>query len=107
MPYYNTTNLAGGALKKAKNKTLTQKERVLSIFQFRKLADLKIGLNRGLLSPSQCWKIYQLEYGRTPITSIRRSITDLTNDGYLEKTGFKSLGEFGRPEYNWQIKDQD
>ena len=36
-----------------------------------------------------------------PITSTRRAITNLTEDGILVKTSFQSMGQYGRPEHHW------
>ena len=39
----------------------------------------------------------------TLITSVRRSITDLTKEGYLEKTSEQRKGLYGKKEYIWRI----
>jgi hypothetical protein len=38
----------------------------------------------------------------TPLTSIRRAITNLTKKGYLRKTNIKVTGKYGRKEYCWE-----
>lgn len=40
----------------------------------------------------------------SPITSIRRAITDLTEVGLLEKTGNKKPGIYGKNNYTWRLK---
>lgn len=37
-----------------------------------------------------------------PITSIRRAITNLTDEDYLEKTDNLSEGAYGKPEHLWR-----
>jgi len=37
-----------------------------------------------------------------PLTSTRRSITNLTEDGILQKTEYQSMGSHGRPEHHWK-----
>jgi hypothetical protein len=63
------------------------------------------------MSPSQCWERYQgfmvnrmgLKFpGSVPLTSIRRSFTDLTDVEFLIKTAEKVTGVYGRPEYVWR-----
>jgi hypothetical protein len=39
----------------------------------------------------------------TPITSVRRAITNLTNDGKLERIG-QEVGQYGRPVGTWKLK---
>jgi hypothetical protein len=41
---------------------------------------------------------------QTPLTSIRRAITDLTNRDRLVKTDKKVLGSAGRKTYTWRLK---
>jgi hypothetical protein len=38
----------------------------------------------------------------TPLTSIRRAITNLTNRGLLSKTDTKVMGKYGRMESMWE-----
>jgi len=38
----------------------------------------------------------------TPLTSIRRAITNLTKQGRLRKTNVKVTGIYGRQEYCWE-----
>ena len=40
----------------------------------------------------------------TPITSIRRAISDLAKEGYLLKTDKKVMGNWGRLTYTWRLK---
>ena len=37
------------------------------------------------------------------LTSVRRSITNLTKVGRLKKTGVKKTSIYGRPEYVWEL----
>lgn len=39
----------------------------------------------------------------TPITSIRRSITNLTNEGKLFKTKNQVKGIYDKPNYTWKL----
>jgi len=92
--YYNTTNEVGEDLIFYELKATKQKDAVLELFQIHKK-----------LSPSQCLRKYQIKTGKvkTPITSIRRAITDLTNEGSLCETPEKMYGEYGRNEHFWKL----
>ena len=91
MSYYNTTNEEGKQVKLFNEKNETQDEVVIGIFQIQKR----------MLSPSDVWKLYPLV--DVPLTSIRRTISDLTKEGLLIKTPHKKDGIYGRPEYFWQL----
>lgn len=69
--------------------TITHEERVYKLFQ-----------KKPTLSASQCW---MLLYSKEPITSIRRSITDLTNKGKLQKTDRLIPGIYGKSEHVYEI----
>lgn len=83
--YYNTTNETGQMLINFQNEASKQEFRVLDLFKKKKY-----------LSPSQAWKHFESE--GIPLTSIRRAITNLTNDGFVVKTEQKVKGLFGRNE---------
>jgi len=90
--FYNTTNLAGAALKRSEAKSLTQEELILDYFE----------RNRHLKrSPSQVQKALNLR--GVPITSIRRAMTNLTSQTKLHKTMETVTGKYGKPEYCWQL----
>jgi hypothetical protein len=92
--YYNTTGLTGDQLKQKQKKNKTQNESVLEFFQMH--PDWKI-------SPEP---VHKCVFATTvPLTSIRRAITDLTDDGYLEKTHVKVKGQYGVPIHCWRLKN--
>jgi Fe2+ or Zn2+ uptake regulation protein len=88
--YYNTTNETGEVLKRAKQKTLKQDSRIMSFFES----------HPGHWTPCEVW---QQCMPNVPITSVRRSITNLTDQGRLEKTDKKKQGIYGRPNYTWKL----
>ena len=87
--YYNTTNIADAALKQEWRKTEKQEDVVLALFE-----------KHNRMTASECWRRYGTT---TPLTSIRRAITDLTNEGKLVKTSNKKPGIYGKPEYEYQL----
>ena len=40
---------------------------------------------------------------KTPLTSIRRALSNLTKRGLLEKTGTQIEGPLGKPENTWRL----
>ena len=90
MAYYNTTRQKGEQLKVSWKKTKSQDDKVMEYFHAH-----------GKGTPSEVW-IYFRD-SNVPITSIRRSITNLTNSNLLSKTDNKREGVYGRPEYVWEI----
>lgn len=90
MNYYNTTNQSGSTLKDYSEKAMTQDDVIMSLFKSKAT----------LLSPSM---ILSMSGMNCPITSIRRSVTNLTKAGKLEKTDNQVLGLYGRPEYLWKL----
>ena len=91
--FYNTTKESGGILETFKSKASAQDDIILSLFNKNP---------KRLFSPYDVWKLKFTE--NTPLTSIRRSITNLTNRGILIKTDQKVQGNYGRPTYLWQLK---
>jgi hypothetical protein len=93
--YFNTTQLSGSELQGCTTQARKQDELVLDVFMIK-----------GRFTPSECWQ-YLMNTGRiddhTPLTSIRRSITVLTDKGRLNNTGVKRIGIFGRPENVWKL----
>lgn len=57
-------------------------------------------------TPCEVWQRCLLAKA-TPITSIRRAITDLTKKGLLKKTGKKRRGIYGDLNNTWTIKRED
>ena len=54
---------------------------------------------RQLFTPSA---VHERMGERWPITSVRRSITNLTDEGILEKARETRKGQYGRPEHCWK-----
>ena len=90
MAYYNTTNESGKSLKENTKKTISQNDKILMYFCKNRSREI---------SPSQVHSV--IFDNSTPITSIRRSITNLTNDGLLTKTKTKRVGNYGNSEHCW------
>jgi hypothetical protein len=88
MTFYNTVNEDFNELAKSQAKAKTQEEKIINCFkQYEKS-----------LSPSMVLSITRLN---CPITSIRRAMTNLSNDGKLEKTKNFVIGNYGKKEHLW------
>ena len=87
--YYNTTNEIGAALTASISKN--DKQEVVILELFKKVAEWQ---------PSHIFELL----GKYPITSIRRTLTDLTAQGFLIKSEVKMIGMYGKKEHVWRIK---
>jgi hypothetical protein len=92
MNYYNTTNLKGQNLKNQKKKAETQNKKILNLF-----------IKHKKLSCSEVYKLYDCI--NTPLTSIRRGVTVLYNNGKVVKTINKNNGLYGRKEYIYKLNE--
>lgn len=96
--YYNTTNETGISLKTNFEKADNQTRLTLAVFQTYPNENL---------SANDVWAFLidnESINEQTPLTSIRRAITDLTNQDRLVKTDKKVLGSAGRKTYTWKLK---
>jgi len=93
--YFPTTDLTETELKERKIRAGTQNWKILNFF--RKYPE-------SLFTP---WGVQRiLNLNNTPITSIRRAITTLTDLGYLVKTNTMAKGEYGEQNHCWTLKKE-
>jgi len=85
--YYNTNKEGIATLKRSNSKASSQQELIAKIFK-----------NNVKLSASEVWKLYDAA-GITPITSVRRAITNLCKEGRLFKTNETIMGVYGKKEH--------
>ena len=95
MTYYNTTRQEGKQLEVSWDKTKSQDDKVMEYFRAH-----------GKATPSEVWIHFNENENNVPITSIRRSITNLTSYNMLSKTEKKREGVYGRPEYVWTKRSE-
>ena len=91
MSYYNTTEATGSELAESHAKAKTQEKKILLCFH-----------DKG--NPLSASVICDMLNDAYPITSIRRALTDMTNQGDLEKTDKKVMGRYGKREHQWQLR---
>lgn len=87
--YYNTTAQVGELLADYKAKAISQNDAIAVYMR-----------NGGAKSPSQvCGELFRYT---VPVTSVRRAMTSLTNDGLLKRLDRTIEGPYGRPEHLWK-----
>lgn len=93
--FHNTISLVGKKLTEARKKAKTQNERIYLIFVE----------NKGKkMTPFDVHSKYSKLYPNAPITSIRRSITHLTDNGAIEKLDKMQKGSYGKNNHLWTLK---
>ncbi len=91
MTHFNTNKETGDTLKESERKADTQGEKILKYFKMH-VADCA--------GPSDIWlKAFDC---LIPLTSVRRAMTCLTNDGELMKTERMQSGAYGKTEHMWR-----
>lgn len=91
MSYYNTLSLEGDELSTKIAKCQNQESKVLV-------------LAKALKKPFSASQLFNLWPGNnTPITSIRRAITNLKNKQILERTQDTVTGMYGDPEHLYKL----
>jgi len=94
MSYYNTTNEKQPELGLLWKRTENQKEIVKRIFNS----------NLQGFTAFEAWKIYESLGVTCPLTSIRRAVSDLTEEGYLIMTPDKRIGGYGSQNFIYKKK---
>ena len=101
MSYYNTTNENGATLKESWKKAKTQDELVLEYF--KSYDNLGATPERVLRHFKIMEKLSESKWHNTPITSIRRSFSNLKNKGLIKKTEVLIEGDFGKNIHIWKL----
>ena len=90
MTYFNTTQETGEQLARYESKASTQEAKILAYFERS---------SAFLITPSEVRRaVFDND---VPITSVRRAMTNLTNEKKLSKSAEKRKGPHGRPEHCW------
>mgnify|MGYP003149736910 FL=1 len=92
--YYNTNKETGKTLRKSRKKANSQELMILAIFKENP---------RAKFTPETVLKKLQAVHLNYPITSIRRAMSNLKDEGYLEKTNEKAKGDWGKDVHLWKI----
>lgn len=89
--FYNTNDLAGAELRQAQLQAATQEQLVEAIFR---------SSTRSRLTPEGV--LVWMPTG-TPLTSVRRAMTNLTKAGRLVKLSQFARGQYGKPIHYWAL----
>ena len=92
--FYNTIGLQGRDLFISQERAKRQDDIILQIF-------MEDGEE---MTPFEVGEVLQRQGYDYPITSVRRSITNLTKEGKLEKTLTKRNGVYGQKNYTWRVR---
>lgn len=93
--YYNTNDESGGQLGQSRRRATDQQQIVLRFFERNP------GRN---FAPHQ---IQQAVLPGSPLTSIRRAVTNLTDAGKLQKTDTKVAGSYGKQVHTWKLSEPE
>lgn len=91
--YHNTNKESGLTLVKSEEIATSQEDRVYSHF-------LTLGSYNA--APHQLLRLFR---DNTPITSIRRAVTNLEKQGKLAKTSVMVMGSYGKMVHTWKLKN--
>ena len=89
--YYNTNGLTGGELKNAVRNATNQETKILRFFVY----------NPGLFTSEEIQ--FKCSLMQTPLTSICRALTNLSNGGFIRKTDVMKKGMYGKPIHAYQL----
>jgi predicted transcriptional regulator len=90
--HHNTTHETGETLRTYQSHAIKQEAAVLALFR----------LLRSTMAPSEvCDQVNRIHGKGWLLTSIRRAMTNLADEGLLVRTSIKRTGPHGRPEYRW------
>lgn len=91
--YFNTNREVGHVLAQSTAQAKDQRLTVLAFFQAH---------------PHTAFAPHQIPMpAGTPLTSIRRAVTNLTEQGLLEKTDEMVQGTFGKRVHQWKLRSQE
>jgi hypothetical protein len=99
--FYNTNKEKGTTLNESRKKAKTQDEFVLEYF--KNYDNLGATPERVLRHFKIMEKLSESKWHNTPVTSIRRSFSNLKNQGLIKKTELTIKGDFGKNVHVWKL----
>lgn len=91
--FHNTIGANESNLVSHNSNCKTQEDKILAIFKMKG--------SGWHLTPFDVLRDYSKLYPPVPITSIRRAISNLTEQNKLIKTSFMLKEEYGKPNFTW------
>ena len=101
MSYFNTTRLENKELQQSTSKALTQDECVLAYFH--SYDNLGATPERVLRHFKILETLSDSKWHNTPVTSIRRSFSNLKQRGLIYKTDLMIMGDYGKEIHVWKL----
>jgi len=99
--FHNTTNESGATLKQSNQKAMSQDEQV---FEYFKSCDyLGATPERVLRHFKIMEKLSSNKWHNTPVTSVRRSFSNLKNKGLIYKSDVQVMGDYGKLITVWRL----
>lgn len=99
--FYNTNEENGATLQESRKKAKTQDQTVLEYFKNHD--QLGVTPERCLRHFKIMEKLSESKWHNTPVTSIRRSFSNLKNQGLIQKTELTIKGDFGKNVHVWKL----
>lgn len=93
--YFNTTSEKGNQLKESRFKAGNQNAEILDLFTNYHYREF---------TPDEVMTHFHNQGKQWPLTSIRRSITTLTNESFLDKLDTMRMGIYGKLTHTWKLK---
>jgi Fe2+ or Zn2+ uptake regulation protein len=90
--YYNTNRESGETLVASERQARNQRLSILAFFEQHP---------GSLFAPHQ---VQQRVLPTAPLTSVRRAMTNLTDEGHLEKTREMEYGTYGKQVHRWRLR---
>lgn len=90
--FYNTTHEVNPDLARHRQAATKQDDLVLDFYR-RRAGEL--------FTPSEVWQRAGFAAQDVPLTSVRRAITNLTDEGRLVKTTVRRIGFYSHNEFCW------
>lgn len=92
MSYHNTNRETGVVLAASEARAATQEDQVRAFFESHP---------GQLLAPHE---VHEHVMTQSPLTSVRRAMTNLTNRGVLEKTSQMETGTYDKQVHRWRLR---
>lgn len=99
--FYNTNEEKGATLKESKKKAKTQDEMVLEYF--KNYDNLGATPERVLRHFKIMETLSESKWHNTPVTSVRRSFSNLKRKGLIRKTDVMIKGDYGKMVHIWKL----
>jgi hypothetical protein len=93
--YYDTNKESGNVLSKSRSQARTQQHKIMDFFRAHPY---------DLFAPHEINdKVFLWDI---PLTSVRRAMTNLADDGKLKKTNYMKRGIYNKKVHTWRLANE-